>query len=170
MLAAQPINKMGSAANKGRSAVNYRQFLVFDRPYLSCNDHCDWWLFQKIFFIIFRSSRTQMFFKTGFIRNFAIFTGKHLCWSLFLIKLQALHKVAGLTAFNFISTSSQKRLQHRCFPVNIAKFLRAVFFIEHLRQSNCSIDLLFLIKNKKCGMVSTRKVCRSGQSMLFTHY
>ena len=31
-----------------------------------------------------------MFFKTGAIRNFAVFTGKHLRWSLFLIKLQAL--------------------------------------------------------------------------------
>ena len=27
-----------------------------------------------------------MFYKT-FLKNFAIFTGKHLCWSLFLIKL-----------------------------------------------------------------------------------
>ena len=26
---------------------------------------------------------------TGVYKNFAIFTGKHLCWSLFLIKLQA---------------------------------------------------------------------------------
>ena len=55
-----------------------------------------------------------MFFKTGVMGNFAIFVGKHLCWSLFLIKLQAV---------NFISTSSQKRLQHRCFPVKITKFL-----------------------------------------------
>ena len=29
-------------------------------------------------------------------------------------------KVAGLKAINFI----KKRLQHRCFPVNIAEFLR----------------------------------------------
>ena len=36
-------------------------------------------------------------------------------------------KVAGLKVCNFI----KKRLQHRCFPVNIAKFLRTVFFIEH---------------------------------------
>ena len=36
-------------------------------------------------------------------------------------------KVAGLKAYNFI----KRRLQH--FPVNIAKFLRTVFFIEHLR-------------------------------------
>ena len=36
-------------------------------------------------------------------------------------------KVATLKSCNFI----KKRLQHRCFPVNIAKFLRTVFFIEH---------------------------------------
>ena len=30
-----------------------------------------------------------MFFKTGVNRNLAILTGKHLFWSLFLIKLQA---------------------------------------------------------------------------------
>ena len=46
------------------------------------------------------------------LKNFAIFTGKHLCWSIFLIKL----------------------LAFRCFPVNIPKLLRAAaFFIEHLR-------------------------------------
>ena len=46
---------------------------------------------KKYFFIIiFRSSCMQMFFKTGVIRNFAIFTEKHLCRSLFLIKLQTL--------------------------------------------------------------------------------
>ena len=34
----------------------------------------------------------QMFFKIGVHKNFANFTGKHLCWSLFLKKLQALSK------------------------------------------------------------------------------
>ena len=29
-----------------------------------------------------------MFFKIGILKNFAIFTGKNLCWSIFLIKLQ----------------------------------------------------------------------------------
>ena len=29
-----------------------------------------------------RSSRSQMLFQTGVLKNFAIFTGKHLCWSL----------------------------------------------------------------------------------------
>ena len=37
-----------------------------------------------------RNSRSQMFFKVGVLKNFASFTGKHLCWGLFLINLQAL--------------------------------------------------------------------------------
>ena len=51
--------------------------------------------------LIFRSSRSQIFFKIDVLKNFASFTGKYLCWSLFLnkaagpptlflIKLQAL--------------------------------------------------------------------------------
>ena len=35
-------------------------------------------------------------------------------------------KVAGLKVCNFIKT----RIQHRCFPVNIAKFLRKQFFFK----------------------------------------
>ena len=30
-----------------------------------------------------------MFFKITVLKNFVIFTGKHISWSLFLIKLQA---------------------------------------------------------------------------------
>ena len=45
---------------------------------------------------------------------FAIIRGKHLCWTLFLTKMQAW------------------RLQQQCFLVNIAKVLRTAFFIEHL--------------------------------------
>ena len=46
------------------------------------------------------------------LRNFAKFTGKHLCQSLFL------NKVAGL--------------RHMYIPVNFAKFLRTSFLTEHL--------------------------------------
>ena len=58
-----------------------------------------------------RSSHQRCFLKKHALKNFAIFTQKHLCWSFFLTKL----------LFNFI----KRRHQHRCFPVNIAKFLRA---------------------------------------------
>ena len=38
---------------------------------------------------IFRSRRLEVFSKKSVLRNFVKFTGKHLCQSLFLIKLQA---------------------------------------------------------------------------------
>ena len=47
-------------------------------------------------------------------KNFVIFTGKQLCWSLFF------NKVTGLHVF------FKKRLQYRCFPVNIVKSLRNI--------------------------------------------
>ena len=63
----------------------------------------------------------EVFYKKAVLQTFAIFAGKHLRWSPWLVKLQA-------WACNFI----KKRLQHRCFPVNIAEFLRIAIFIEHI--------------------------------------
>ena len=57
-----------------------------------------------------RSSRPEVFCRKGVLRKFAKFTGKHLCQSLFL----------------------KKRLWHRCFLLNFAKFLRTPFLKEHL--------------------------------------
>ena len=57
-----------------------------------------------------------------------MFIEKHLCWSLFLMTLQAYLQENILKVYNFI----EKRLQHMCFPVNIVKFLKIAFFIEHL--------------------------------------
>ena len=54
-----------------------------------------------------KKSHGRCSIKKAVLKKFEILTGKHLCWSSFLIK--------------FIN----KRLQHRCFPLNIAKFLRA---------------------------------------------
>ena len=59
----------------------------------------------------FRSSRSQIVFKIGVLKNFAVFTGTHLCWILFLIKFQA----------------------WRYFPLNIAKFVKTVF----LQNTSC---------------------------------
>ena len=60
-----------------------------------------------------RSGQPLEFCKKANLKNFAILTEKHLCWSLFLIKLQAV--------CNFI----KKRLQHKWLFVNIAKFVRS---------------------------------------------
>ena len=69
----------------------------------------------------YRSSRPEVFCKRGVLKNFAKFTGKQLCQSLFF------NKVAG-GACNFI----KKETLAQVFPVNSAKFLRIPFFSEHL--------------------------------------
>ena len=49
----------------------------------------------------------------------------------------------------------EKRLGHRCFPVNFAKFLRPAFLAEHLWElllwglQNLQIEIPFLMPNKK---------------------
>ena len=84
-----------------------------------------------------------MFCKKGVLGNSTKFTGKHLCQSLFF------NKVAGLRP----ATLLKKRLWQRCFPVNFLKFLRTLFFIEHLwwllleKSNKCSKCIMF---NKKC--------------------
>ena len=50
--------------------------------------------------------------KKGVFENFAKFTGKHLCQSLFFNKV-AVPKPATLL---------KKRLWHMCFPVNLRNF------------------------------------------------
>ena len=37
----------------------------------------------------------------------------------------------------------KKRLWHRCFPVNFARFLRIPFFTEHLRWLLLSVQILY---------------------------
>ena len=64
-----------------------------------------------------------MVFTLGTLKNFANFAGKiHVLESLF-------KKALGPQACKFI----KKRLQHRYFPVKLARFLRALFYTEHLR-------------------------------------
>ena len=61
--------------------------------------------------------------KEVFLKTLQKFRGKRVSQSLFF------YKVAGLRLATFL----KKRLRHRIFPVNFAKFSRALFFKEHLR-------------------------------------
>ena len=80
---------------------------------------------------ISRSSHQKCSIKEGVIRNFVKFTGKHMCQSIFF------NKVAGLR----YATLLKKRLWDMCFLVNIAKFLRTLFY--RIRLGDC-----FCISNK----------------------
>ena len=73
------------------------------------------------------NSRSQMFSKTGALKNFATFAGKYLYWSLFLKKFQDWR-----SAFLF-----KKTLQGRRFFVNIEKFFSTAFLLK-----TCSLYLL----------------------------
>ena len=74
---------------------------------------CIGWLFRNSSKAM--SSRSQIFFEIGDLRLFAYFKGKHLCWILFLIKLQA-WRPANLL----------KRVSNTGFRrVKFAKFLRS---------------------------------------------
>ena len=90
----------------------------FENYILLCNSH----RYSKN-----RSSHLRCTVKKGVLKNFAKFTGKHLSQSL------VFNKVAVLRS----STLLKKKLWHRCFPVNLEKFLRIPYFIE-----NTSIRLL----------------------------
>ena len=67
-----------------------------------------------------RSSPSHMFFKIGVLKNFANFTGKHLCWSLFLIELQ-------------VWRPYWKQTPTLVFSGEICETLKNIYFTEHLR-------------------------------------
>ena len=83
-----------------------------------------------------RGSCQELFFKFG------NFTRIHLCWSLFF------NKVTGLGP----AALFKKRLRHRCFPVNFAKFLRTTFFKEHLQR----LLLKMSVKNETLILETTK--------------
>ena len=61
----------------------------------------------------------DVFYKKAVLKNFATFTEKRLCWSFFLIKIQAF----------WPATFLKKRLQHRLFSCENCEILRAPLFL-----------------------------------------
>ena len=81
-----------------------------------------------------RSSSPEVFCKKGVLRNFVKFTGKRLCQSLFL------NKVSGLRP----ATLLEKRLWHRCFPVNNFEFCDNFEFLDQIFSKR-----VLLVESKK---------------------
>ena len=67
-------------------------------------------------------SRLQTFSKTGVLKNFAILSQEKTCVEA---SLRLSFRTEGLHFY-------LKKIQRRCFPVNIARFLWTAFFIEDL--------------------------------------
>ena len=69
-----------------------------------------------------KSSRSQIIFEISSIKNFAIFTGKHLFWGLFLIKLQVFRPATFL-----------KRDSNKGVSCGYCEIFQNSFFRENLR-------------------------------------
>ena len=66
------------------------------------------------------------------LNKFTIFTGKHLCWSLFLKRHCSFVK---------------ETLQYSCFPMNIAKYLKEKLFLQNT-SGGCFWKVLFWFKKE----------------------
>ena len=119
-----PLNPL--SANPTKWSNTLKQFVgnlptnllsVFDRFVKLALQDLSWiaWILFGIFISDVKISHDQKQ-PSSVPENFAKFTGRHLCQSIFF------NKVADL----------KKRLWHSCFPVNFAKSLRTPFFIEPL--------------------------------------
>ena len=94
-----------------------------------------------------RSSRLQMFFKIGVVKSFANFTGKHLCWSLFLKNLQGeslkLHKKDFNTGV-FLRSLRNFFTEHLLLLLLILRWLLLYFFKKStIKQPFCNLVMMY---------------------------
>ena len=97
-----------------------------------------------------------MFFKIGAFKNFVIFTGKRLCWSLFLIKLQAFCEYCEVFNNSFF---------YRTSPVaTSADVLFYIIFSKRFFWIYCSYTLhnCFVLK-LKITLICLNQLCHSLQ-------
>ena len=71
-----------------------------------------------------RSNRPEVFYKKGVLKNFAKFTGKHLCRNLFLIKLKAFSKISKNIFFteHLRMAASNARLNNQILKLKLKYF------------------------------------------------
>ena len=79
------------------------------------------WPDEKFGPTLLKSSSSHIFFKIYIFKNFSTFTEKHLCWNLFLIKLQTSRP----------ATQVLKRDCNTGVFLRILKKIKNSFFIEH---------------------------------------
>ena len=86
-----------------------------------------------------RSNHQSSFVKKDVLKNFAIFTWKHLCWSLFFIKLQAVRAATLL-----------KSGSNTMFSCEYCEIIRNTYFVQHLRTA-ASLRILLNIHDGALG-------------------
>ena len=104
-------------------------------------------LYSEVSFLeatYFRSNHQRCSIKKVILKNFAIFTRKHLCWSLFLIKLPPglqLYKKETLTqvfSCEYYETCFEEHLQ------TAATFTFQNYFLEYLKEADSKFTIFQL--------------------------
>ena len=106
------------------------------------------WCFSRKFrnFLQEQKQPPEVFCKNDVLKNFTIFTEKRLCWS------HLFDKVAESSCLQH-SRFIKKRLQHRCFSVNITNFLKTRIMkniCEELFLKKLAASVLALLLNADC--------------------
>ena len=86
----------------------------------------------SVFLSVNKSNHKCCSIKKVVLKNFAIFTGKYLCWSL-----------------SFWNNFIKMRLQHRCFSMNIAKLLKTAI-LKSICERLFFKKVLEFLQIKKC--------------------
>ena len=90
--------------------------------------------------------------RKGVLRNFAKFTGKHLCQSLFF------NKVANLRPTTLLKKDYGAGVY---FPVNFEKFLLTRFLTKH-PQETASLDMFSKFQKRSLSTFSTNQFTKLG--------
>ena len=108
--------------------------------------------FAWFFDFMLKTSRTEVFCKKGALNHLVKFTEQSLLRGYFSIKVVSLQS----------ATLLKRRLQHRCFPVNVVKYLRTPILIKKRRRTVVLLILLLGVTRIVCGSsnqeCSVRKV------------
>ena len=149
---------VSSTANKGQSTLNYCQSLAFDCTYLSCNDHCDQWLFQKTFFLLI----LNLFLRNSFEQSWTCFWNtftKHkeqvcflficsffTCCFVIILHINALHLFIFSTAHEH--TGWVCSLFDCCSAITLCNNALHLLYLDGFNKTNPSSISIFLMKLK----------------------
>ena len=109
--------------------------------------------FAKFCLITFKKIRKQpleVFYEKGVLKNFAIFTGKHQCWSLFLIlNIARILRAPILNICEWLVLKMYswncKKIKICCYGILTLHLKNRIFQHQHKKQAKIYISLFFFM-------------------------
>ena len=92
--------------------------------------------------LIFRSSRSQIFFKIGALKNLARFTGKHLCWPL-----QAFFYRPPTVAASGFDSRCLFSAESGIYSWQLHRFSLRTFFKTRVKSQKQCVEVYFLYRS-----------------------